>query len=82
MFHSPEYLGTKWWMVDLTTATTVRSVLIIPSDHALSSVRNVFTLTIGNSSEPMSNDVCVDFKVKSGAYMCPSAMTGIYLGVY
>jgi hypothetical protein len=64
-------------MVDLAAATTVRTVLIIPSDHdGLNSARNVFKLTIGNSPTPSANDICVDFNFESGAYMCPSAMTG------
>ena len=69
-------------MVDLTAATTVRTVLIIPSDHWSSGTRNVFRLTIGNSNIPSANPICVDFNVDSGAYTCPSAMTGQYLGIY
>ena len=80
MWHSRCELA--WWKVDLTATTTVRTVLIIPSDHCCSSTRNVFKLSIGDSTTPSANPVCVDFNVDSGAYECPNAMAGRYLGIY
>ena len=81
MYHSknPEL---AWWKITFTTDTTVRTVLIIPSDHSGLTTRKVFKLTIGDSPTPSANPICVDFSVASGAYECPSAMIGRYLGIY
>ncbi len=71
-----------WWQIIFPTETTVRTVLIIPSDEYDPLSRNAFKLTVGNLTPPSNNPVCVDFFLRSGAYECPYAMTGRYLGVY
>lgn len=54
----------------------------MPSDHCCEITRNVFKLSIGNQTSPSSNPICVDFNIASGVYECPSAMTGLYLGIF
>jgi hypothetical protein len=81
MFHS-DFDVNPWWQVALPVDAIVRTVLIVPSDHYIPETRSIFKLTIGNSASPTSNPVCVDFNLASGAYECPSAMTGLYLGIF
>ncbi len=69
MYHSNYELA--WWMITFPTDTTVRTVLIIPSDYYAVSTRNVFRLSIGNLTPPSNNPICVDFNTMSGAYQCP-----------
>lgn len=81
-YNSKLLIELPWWRITFLADTTVRTVVIIPSDHFSPPTRNIFRLTIGFSPTPSDNPICVYFNVASGAYECPSAIIGRYLGIY